>query len=76
MSATSTPANPSAAQPAHSEGVILLTAHELPATCPNPKMARWNSHPRVFIDITTTGRGRCPYCGTQYALDGPAAAGH
>ena len=36
--------------------------------CPNPKMALWSTHPRVFIDVTTSGEGKCPYCGTVYRL--------
>jgi uncharacterized Zn-finger protein len=36
--------------------------------CPNPKMALWSGHPRVFIDLAGGGSGRCPYCGTEYRL--------
>jgi uncharacterized Zn-finger protein len=36
--------------------------------CPNPKMALWSAHPRVFIDVASTGEGKCPYCGTVYRL--------
>jgi uncharacterized Zn-finger protein len=36
--------------------------------CPNPRMPLWSNHPKVFIDVTTTGEGRCPYCGTVYQL--------
>ena len=36
--------------------------------CPNPTMALWSTHPRVFIDVATTGAGKCPYCGTVYRL--------
>ena len=36
--------------------------------CPNPRMALWSSHPKVFIDVATAGEGRCPYCGTVYKL--------
>ena len=36
--------------------------------CPNPKMPLWSNHPRVFIDVHTSGNGRCPYCGTGYRL--------
>ena len=36
--------------------------------CPNPRMPLWSNHPKVFIDVTTTGQGRCPYCGTVYRL--------
>ena len=43
----------------HGPGVVF---------CPNPKMALWSTHPRVFIDVATTGAGKCPYCGTVYRL--------
>jgi uncharacterized Zn-finger protein len=43
--------------------------------CPNPKMALWSHHPRVFIDVATTGEGKCPYCGTVYRRAGGARAG-
>ena len=36
--------------------------------CPNPKMSLWSSHPKVFIDISHDGQGKCPYCGTVYKL--------
>jgi uncharacterized Zn-finger protein len=36
--------------------------------CPNPKMPLWSTHPRVFIDVASTGEGWCPYCGTHYRL--------
>ena len=36
--------------------------------CPNPKMPLWSNHPRVFIDVGSTGEGKCPYCGTVYRL--------
>jgi uncharacterized Zn-finger protein len=42
--------------------------------CPNPKMALWSNHPRVFIDVGTTGEGQCPYCGTLYRLAAGANA--
>jgi uncharacterized Zn-finger protein len=40
----------------------------VPVYCPNPAMPIWNHHPKVFLDITTTGVAACPYCGTQYRL--------
>jgi len=43
--------------------------------CPNPKMALWSNHPKVFIDVTTTGEGKCPYCGTVYRLKAGERAG-
>ncbi|HEX4858661.1 MAG TPA: zinc-finger domain-containing protein [Usitatibacteraceae bacterium] len=55
---------------------IELTAADLPLHCPMPSMKLWNTHPRVFIDVATTGSAKCPYCGTNYRLSGPAKAGH
>ncbi|MBL8305013.1 MAG: zinc-finger domain-containing protein [Ideonella sp.] len=40
--------------------------------CPNPKMSLWSAHPKVFIDVATTGEGKCPYCGTVYRLEAGA----
>jgi len=52
--------------------VVELAASDLlgpgVTPCPNPKMALWSTHPKVFIDVATTGEGRCPYCGTVYRL--------
>jgi len=45
--------------------------------CPNPKMKLWSGHPRVFIDVASTGEGKCPYCGTVYKLaPGTVLHGH
>ena len=39
--------------------VVDLTAAELQGPgvifCPNPKMHLWSNHPRVFIDVASTG---------------------
>ena len=43
----------------HGHGVVF---------CPNPTLALWSNHPRVFIDVAHTGEGKCPYCGTVYQL--------
>lgn len=61
--------------------VVELSAADLHSPgavfCPNPKMPLWSSHPRVFLDIGTTGRTMCPYCGTRYVLkDGAPGRGH
>jgi uncharacterized Zn-finger protein len=66
---------PSAAAPAR--GLVELGALDLPAFCPNRQMSVWNQHPRVFLDVTTTGQVACPYCGTQYRLKpGTVVKGH
>ena len=54
------------------KAVVELVAADLQGSgvifCPNPKMALWSTHPKVFIGVAKTGEGRCPYCGTVYRL--------
>lgn len=54
---------------------VEVAAKDLPAFCPNPRMPLWSSHPRVFLDLASTGEASCPYCGTRYRLVGGPAAG-
>ena len=64
------------------KSLVELSTRELQGPgvtfCPNPKMPLWNHHPKVFIDVASTGEGRCPYCGTVYRLKAgeKLAAGH
>jgi len=62
------------------DSTVEVTAADLqgPAVfCPNPKMPLWSGHPRVYLDIATTGEVRCPYCSTVYRLKaGEVAQGH
>ena len=55
---------------------ISVTAADLPLHCPMPSMKLWDTHPRVFIDVTSTGEAKCPYCGTMYKLSGPVKSHH
>ena len=54
------------------QAAVEVTAQDLQdhgtVYCPNPKMSLWSGHPRVFIDVVSTGEGKCPYCGTLYRL--------
>ena len=54
------------------KAVVELAATDLSGPgvvfCPNPKMSLWSNHPKVFIDVASTGEGKCPYCGTVYRL--------
>jgi uncharacterized Zn-finger protein len=54
---------------------VVVRPADLPLHCPNPSMALWSSHPRVFLDIEPTGEASCPYCGTRYRLAGGARSG-
>jgi uncharacterized Zn-finger protein len=44
--------------------------------CPNPKQQLWSQHPKVYIDVASTGEGKCPYCGTVYQLKAGEKVGH
>ncbi len=77
--------NSNASPPAHAmqgaKGAVELSAADLLSHgntfCPNPRMALWSNHPKVYIDVGTTGEGRCPYCGTVYKLKpGEHLGGH
>lgn len=54
------------------KSIVEVTAADVQGpgvvACPNPKMALWSSHPKVFIDLSHDGKGKCPYCGTVYQL--------
>ena len=54
------------------KAVVEVLAKDVQSTgtvfCPNPKMPLWSNHPRVYIDVVSAGEGKCPYCGTLYAL--------
>ena len=56
----------------HAPAVVEVLARDLEGPgvvfCPNPRMLLWSNHPRVFLDVATTGTAKCPYCGTAYTL--------
>jgi len=52
------------------DSVMLVTRDDLPLHCPTPDSPLWASHPRVFIPIEESGEASCPYCGTQFKLEG------
>jgi uncharacterized Zn-finger protein len=45
-----------------------VSAEDLPLCCPMPQMYLWNSHPRVYLPIETSGWAKCPYCSAEYTL--------
>ena len=70
-------ADAKAKTPLKEQHVVELMARDLPAFCPNPAMPVWNHHPRVFLDVASTGQAMCPYCGTVYRLkSGEVIKGH
>ncbi len=55
-------------QAANTKNTYVVTAADLPLSCPMPGMALWNSHPRVRLAIEATGTEKCPYCGAVFTL--------
>ncbi len=51
--------------------LIKVKESDLPLQCPLPDMIKWNSHPRVFLQITEAPNHEivCPYCSTKYQLE-------
>jgi uncharacterized Zn-finger protein len=62
------------------KAVVEVTATDLQGPgvvfCPNPKQALWSNHPRVYLDVASTGQAACPYCGTVYKLKAGEKVGH
>ena len=48
--------------------VYEITEKDMPASCPMPGTALWNSHPHVFLAFDEKGEAQCPYCGALYRL--------
>jgi uncharacterized Zn-finger protein len=55
---------------------VEVTEKDLPLHCPMPSAPLWARHPRVFLDVVTTGAMLCPYCGTRFVYKGAAQAAH
>jgi uncharacterized Zn-finger protein len=60
---------PTATSPANAQQRYEVRRADLPLSCPQPSMALWNSHPRVYLPIEADGgTAQCPYCGATYVL--------
>ena len=57
---------------ANAEHNYVVTAADLPLSCPMPGMKLWNSHPKVYLPIEESGEAMCPYCSANYQLIDPA----
>jgi len=62
-------------QQANDRNEYVVSAADLPLSCPMPGMALWNSHPKVYLPIEQTGWAKCPYCSAEYTLAATPAAG-
>jgi uncharacterized Zn-finger protein len=52
----------------NAEQVYTVTPDDLPLQCPLPEMYLWNSHPKVYLPIESTGEAKCPDCSASYRL--------
>ena len=55
---------------------VEVVEADLPLHCPTPSAPLWARHPRVFIDVASTGTAKCPYCGTRFLYKGAAPKHH
>lgn len=63
------PTQHTATAPANAKQRYEVTRADLPLSCPQPSMALWNSHPRVYLAIESEGgESQCPYCGAHFVL--------
>ena len=60
--------DPKAPVQANAQSRYQVTRADLPLHCPMDGMTLWDSHPRVYLPIETTGKAKCPYCGADYEL--------
>lgn len=60
---------------ANAENKYEVSAADLPLHCPMDNMTKWDSHPRVFLQMDA-GHAKCPYCGAEYTLVGDAGGHH
>lgn len=67
-SASSTGGRSKPLLPANAQNRYDVTRADLPLHCPMDGMSLWNSHPRVYLPIETTGTAKCPYCGADFVL--------
>ena len=59
-----------ASSPANAQQRYEVRRADLPLSCPQPSMALWNSHPRVYLAIEDAPghEVQCPYCGSHFVL--------
>lgn len=50
-------------------GQFIVTAAELPLSCPMKGEPLWDAHPRVYLPIEEAGKVTCPYCSAEYILE-------
>tara|TARA_B100000214_G_C23917488_1_gene604440 strand:+ start:1108 stop:1293 length:186 start_codon:yes stop_codon:yes gene_type:complete len=49
--------------------IILVERSSKVVTCPKKDASGWNSHPKVFLDISKRGQVSCPYCGNVFIYE-------
>lgn len=60
---------PTASKSSNTQKPRLVSASDLPLSCPTKEDKTWNLHPKVYLEFDETGAASCQYCGTQFTLD-------
>lgn len=56
-------------QQANKKKTYHITTADLPLSCPSKNMNTWNSHPKVYLELDSSGKATCQYCGAEYVLE-------
>ncbi len=56
-------------QQANTKKTYQVSRADLPLSCPSKNMQTWNSHPKVYLELDSSGKAECQYCGAEYILD-------
>jgi len=54
---------------ANTEKTYHVNSSDLPVSCPSRDMSTWDSHPKIYMEMSESGEAVCQYCGAQYILD-------
>jgi uncharacterized Zn-finger protein len=56
-------------QQANKKKTYQVTQADFPLSCPTKSMQTWNSHPKVYLELDSSGKAICQYCGAVYILE-------
>lgn len=49
----------------------VVSANDLPLSCPTKEDKTWNMHPKVYLEFDESGDASCQYCGAQFTINNP-----
>ena len=57
-------------------GTLEIAAANLPLSCPHPDAPLWARHPKIYLEVLSSGNAICPYCNTHYVFHGTPPKAH